>query len=198
MYANAAEALEGLRHKRTKAILPTKNVARNTKLIHFADDLVGLKLHQTTIALYRPDGVSIDLRGPQSPNGEGWFTNVTLERIDRFTPFRTLRSDGLTMLVANPNYGGGDWTGSARLYAHGCSLSCNGSFANGIEPLVERHIVRLNSTWNRKADNFAKRCITYWRRGGTNAHLISHIEANEPTIPWRGSRRCSSRVARWA
>jgi hypothetical protein len=199
MYANAEQALVGLRHanKPTGKLYETKIVARNTKLVYFADDLVGLKLHDTVIALYRPDGVSIDLRGPGSPNGHGWFTAVTLDRIDRFTPVRTIRQRGLTMIVANPSYGGRDWTEGARLYAHGCSRSCNGSFTNGLEPAIEAAILRVHNTFDRKAKNFAKRCVNYWRRGGeplpccqgddgdTNAHLISHIERNEVCIPWR-------------
>lgn len=196
MYANASMALEGLRHKRTGNVLPTKNIARNTKLVYYADELIGLKLHQTVIATYHADGVRIDTRGPKSPHGQGWFTNVTIDRLDTFTPARFLRDRGLLYIVANPNYGSADWTAPARLYAHGCSLSCNGSLENGLEPAVERLIADAHRTWQRKSKNFAKRMTTYWRNGGklmpccqeddSDAHLVSHLEANEPCLPWFG------------
>lgn len=196
MYANATEALKGLRHKRTGERLDSKIVARNTRLVYFADELVGLKLHDSIIALYRPDGVTIDLRGEGSPNGQGWYTQVTLERIDRFTPVRTIRRRGLTMIVANPSYGSGDWTASARLYAHGCSRSCNGSFENGLDPAVERHLLQTHNNFDRRAKSFAARCVKHWRHGGnltqccqgdgdSDAHLLSHIEANDVCVPWR-------------
>jgi hypothetical protein len=185
MYANATEALEGLRHKRTGAVLPTKNVANNTKLVYFADELVGLKLHATIIALYRTDGVSIDVRGEYSPTGEGWFTNVTWNRIEQFTPARCYRRDGLQFV-------------NDRLYAHGLHISSDGSCTNAIEPVVEDAVRRILRTYPSKLRRYAVKVANAWAEWQdvgdccTNTmlatdedrgHYLSHIERGEVVVP---------------
>jgi hypothetical protein len=65
--ATASEAVDALRHKRTGEILPTKNVARNTKLVYYDDELVGLKFHNTVIARFTTNGC--DDQHPRSVAG---------------------------------------------------------------------------------------------------------------------------------
>lgn len=193
MYATADEALEGLRHKRTGALLPTKNVANNTKLIYFADELVGLQLHATIIALYKPNGVSIDVRGPASPTGEGWFTNVTWERLDRFTPVRSHSHEGLRRIRHKDAE-----RGTSRLYAHGAHISPDGSCEIPLEPFIEREIERTIRTFSGRARRLADRTVKAWMEweeppdccrayesgDGLRMHYLDHLEAGEPIIPF--------------
>lgn len=199
MYANAEEATLGLRYggRPHGRIQDERTIANNTKLIGFDRELIGLKLHDTVIATYHRDGVRFDLRGEYSLDGEGWFTDVTLRRLDEFTPARVVRRNGLTYIVANPTYNGGDWTETARLYAHGAHISSNGSYENGLEPLVESAIIRTHERWPRMARNYAKRVVTQWRRFQARmqddccerarddvlAHRITHLQRNEVFCP---------------
>jgi hypothetical protein len=203
MYANAAEAINGLRYggQPHGRILDERTVARNTKLIRFDDELIGLRLHATAIAMYHPDGVRFDLRGPGSPTGEGWFTDVTLRRLEEFTPARFTRNAGLTFVIADPSYGEVGWRDLApsRLYAHGCAITSDYSFENGLDPLVERALVQTASNWNRLARSYAKRVTTAWRRFGSselpeccrqadvdgNVHLheVGHIQRRDIFVP---------------
>lgn len=197
MYANADEATQGLRYggRPLGRILDEKTVARNTKLIRFDPELIGLKLHDTVIATYHRDGVRFDLRGEDSLDGEGWFTDVTLRRLDEFTPARVIRADGLTYIVANPSYGSHDWTKPARLYTHGCHITSDSSFENGLEPAIERAIAQTHGRWPRMAKNYAKRCVAAWRRfqgppnvaqvagEGVLETWISRVQRNEVVVP---------------
>jgi hypothetical protein len=202
VYANVEQATQGLRYggRPHGKIQDQRTVARNTKLIRFDDELIGLKLHDTVIATYHRVGVRFDLRGDDSLDGEGWFTDVTLRRLDEFTPARVLRSNGLTYIVANPDYGSGAWTKEAQLYAHGAYVSSEkGTYENGLAPAVEKAIVRTHERWPRMAKNYAKRVVTAWRRfelhptrdccgeplehDEVEPHRISHIQRNEVVIP---------------
>jgi hypothetical protein len=205
MIANAEQAIEQLRHKRTGEVMPTKNVARNTKLIYYADELVGLKLHDTVIAMYRPDGVVIDTRGgpsllsgyaDDSPTGQGWFTAVTWQRIDTFTPARTFTANGLRYFRPP----GANWDlATARLYAHGTQVSSDGSCTFPLDPAIEREISRVVRTFPRKLRRHADRVVDRWldwarpekcclkaatNPEDANRHYLSHVEQGEPMIPY--------------
>jgi len=190
MIANAQQAIEQLRHKRTGEVMPTKNVARNTKLIYYADELVGLKLHQTVIAMYRPDGVVIDTR--DHADDTGWFTAVTWQRIDAFTPARTFQANGLRYLSPP----GTNWDRErARLYAHGTHVSPNGSCTVPLDPAIERAIAQTIRTFPQKLRRHADRVIESWKAWDrpepccSNAienqhqHNLAHIERGEVVIP---------------
>lgn len=198
MIANAEQAIEQLRHKRTGEVMPTKNVARNTKLIYYADELVGLKLHRTVIAMYKPDGVVIDTRGnpraggaDDSPTGQGWFTSVTWQRIDDFTPARTFTANGLRYFSPP----GANWDReAARLYAHGTHVSPDGSCDFLMEPAIEREIARVIRTFPRKLRRHADRVVKTWRDDWAlpgsccigaedNRHYLAHIERGEAVVP---------------
>lgn len=198
-YANAAEAIEGLRHKRTGAVLPQKIVARNTKLVYFADELVGLKLHDTLIAMYREDDVVLDVRQhPSAPGGHhntGWFTNVTLDRLEAFTPARIYKDSGLTF-VADPMSGG---FGAGRLYAHASRITSNSSFENDLDPATERAILATVGGWSQRVRRYSRRVVTAWSNwaetpeccreveqdpdGDMKMHVIEHVQRNEPAVP---------------
>lgn len=196
--ATAEQALEALRHKRTGEILATKKLAGNTRLVYFADELVGLKLHQSLIAMYKPNGVTIDLRGQASPNGEGWFTKVTLDRISEFTPARISRGGGLTWL-SDPEQG-------LLPYAHGAHLSTNGSWEMPIEPQVLAAVAGIVVKFPRKVKRYTNRIIKAWENweqpfdcctealavetiydaAGTplpSTHLLDHFERGQVVIP---------------
>ncbi len=190
MIATANEAVEALRHRRTGEVLATKKIARNTRLVYFADELVGLKLHDTLIAMYRPDGVTIDLRGPGSPNGEGWFTNVTLDRISTFTPARVERAGGLTWLV--------DPADGLVPFAHGAHVNPNGSCEMPIDAELLSAIARIIQTYPQKLRRHADKIIRLWRDDWAQPanccteatmeqaewpHHLDHFERGEIVIP---------------
>jgi hypothetical protein len=189
MIATANDAVETLKHKRSGEVLATKKIARNTRLVYYADELVGLKLHDTIIAMYRPDGVTIDLRGPGSPNDQGWFTNVTLDRIATFTPARIERAGGLTWLVDPAN--------GLVPYAHGAHVNPNGSCEMPIDPALLAAVARVVATYPAKLRRHADKIITAWQNweqpreccSKANAeqehwpHQLDHFERGEVVIP---------------
>lgn len=191
MIATANDAVEALRHRRTGEVLATKKLARNTRLIYFADELVGLKLHDTIIAMYKPNGVTIDLRGPGSPNSEGWFTNVTLDRIANFTPARLERAGGITWLI-DPSLPGG-----MLPYAHGTHVNSNGSCEMPLDPALLSAIARIVETYPQKLRRHADKIIRLWHddwaqpascctgRGEQSEweHHLDHFERGEVVIP---------------
>lgn len=189
MIATADEAVEALRHRRTGEVLATKKVARNTRLVYFADELVGLKLHDTLIAMYRPDGVTIDLRGPGSPNEEGWFTNVTLDRISTFTPARIERGGGITWLI--------DPADGLVPFVHGAHINPNGSCVMPIEPALLSAAARIIQTYPQKLRRHADKIIRAWKNWEQPQtccidaspeqnewpHHLDHFERGEIVIP---------------
>lgn len=196
MIATADQAIEALRHRRTGEVLATKKIARNTRLVYFADELVGLKLHDTLIAMYRTDGVTIDLRGPGSPNPEGWFTNVTLDRIATFTPARIERGGGITWLV--------DPADGLVPYAHGAHISPNGSCEMPIDPALLGAVARVIATYPAKLRRYVNKIMRAWQNweqpkdcctdcfgeadcfGGAESwrhHYLDHFERGEIAIP---------------
>ena len=75
-YEGAVEAL--LRAKNRDAGKPVHN---NTRVLQVDEESVGLKLHDTTIVYYYPDGrIRLDTGG--------WKTLTTKDRINAYTPFR--------------------------------------------------------------------------------------------------------------
>jgi hypothetical protein len=190
MIATANEAVQALRHRRTGEVLATKKLARNTRLVYYADELVGLKLHDTIIAMYKPNGVTIDLRGPGSPNGEGWFTNVTLDRIASFTPARVERAGGITWLV-DPSLPGG-----ILPYAHGTHVNPNGSCELPIDTALLGAVARIVETYPQKLRRHADKIMRHWSnweqvescctgRGEQSEweHHLDHFERGEVVIP---------------
>lgn len=198
MYANASEAIEGLRHRRTGEILPTKNIARSTKLVYLDDACVGLRYHDTIIARYERDGVRLDTRDRNNSNG--WFTVTTWDRIDSFTPARTFQRNGLRHMVLDPAAGG--WEPS-RLYAHGTLVSPNGSCDIPLEQTQSEAIERIVKQYGPKALRVAKKMVERWRKfeqpqrccidaqpqaseGASTdtmvAHYLKHFERNEPVV----------------
>lgn len=188
MLANATEAVEALRHKRSGEILPTKNVARNTKLIYYADELVGLKFHNTVIARYTPNGVTIDTRDDWSNVlDHGWFTVTTWERINEFTRARNFTRGGLRFI----DNAAGD---GALLYTHGTKLDEQGRVID--TPLtpeandaIQYAVFSLPQKIRRHTDKVMERWIAWdqpltccqQRTGG--AHYLDHVEHNEYVIP---------------
>jgi hypothetical protein len=190
MIATASDAVEALRHKRTGEVLATKKIARNTRLVYYADELVGLKLHETIIAMYKPDGVTIDLRGPLSPNPEGWFTNVTLDRIENFTPARLSRAGGLTYVW---NCTAAD--GGIAPYAHGTHVNPDGSCEIPIEAPILSAIERVVSSFPARLRRHADRIVATWaddwaatgdccqRTEDQELHALDHFERGEAVVP---------------
>lgn len=194
MYATAEQALEGLRHARTKEILPTKTIARSTKLIYLDDDLVGLRFHDTIIARYERDGVRIDTRDRRKP--DGWFTVTTWNRIDQFTPARTFQREGLRFMVIDPFTGSAPYDGETRLYEHGAFISPDGSCEIDLTPEQSDGILAAKTNIRRKVKRYANNVVKRWRewekplaccerRGeeGAYEHYFGHFRANEPVIP---------------
>lgn len=189
MIATADQAVEALRHRRTGEVLATKKIARNTRLVYFADELVGLKLHDTLIAMYRPDGVTIDLRGPGAPNSEGWFTNVTLDRISTFTPARVQRDGGITWLLDPAN--------GPQPFVHGAHVNPNGSCEMPIDAALLSAAARIIQTYPQKLRRHADKIIRAWQNWeqpqtccteaaveqGEWLHHLDHFERGEVVIP---------------
>lgn len=195
MYATASEAMEGLRHRRTKEILPSRTVARNTKLVYLDEDLVALEFHNTFIAKYLRDHVVIDTRDRREP--KGWFTVTTWNRIDQFTPARTATENGLRRIVIDPAAG---WD-STRLFEHGAIVSPDGSCE--IPNLTAEQsdgIIAAKKKVPPKSKRFAKNAVKAWREWGdplpcceetfsnhANSagmweHYFEHFRANEVAV----------------
>lgn len=189
MIATANEAVEALRHRRTGEVLATKKIARNTRLVYFADELVGLKLHDTIIAMYKPDGVTIDVRGSGAPNDQGWFTNVTLQRLQDWTPARIERANGLTFLRV-PTAGD-----PLALYAHGTHVRPDGSCEIPIEPVIQRAIVHVVRSYPAKLRRHADQILDAWSRWNVPSacclsaedemahYLTAHFERGDVCVP---------------
>lgn len=198
MYATAGEAIEGLRHKRTGEILPTKTIARNTKLMYLDEHLVGLRFHETIIARYERDGVTIDTRDRH--NREGWFTVTTWNRIDEFTPARTFTRDGLRHILIDPMAGGIPYQGKSLLYAHGARVSPDGSCEipdlsaeqsdaiiatkKNLPARVKRYCTNVVKNW-REWEMPRDCCQAAMVSPDTNtwAHYFTHFRSKEPAIP---------------
>lgn len=195
MYATASEAIEGLRHKRTGEILPTKTIARNTKLIYLDDDLVGLRFHDTIIARYERDGVCIDTRDRH--NATGWFTVTTWNRIDSFTPARTFTENGLRHILVDPMVSGRPYNGKSLLYAHGALVSPDGSCEiPDLSPEQSDAIVHVKRNIGDRIKRWTEKVIADWRaweapraccerrmHDGVWAHYFEHFKAKEVAIP---------------
>lgn len=201
MYANAAEAIDkGLRHKGTKEILATKNIAKNTKLVYLDDDCVGLRFHDTIIARYERKGVKIDTRDRQHP--KGWFTVTTWDRINQFTPAKTFQQDGLRHILLDPSTGG--WGGESRLFAHGAFVSPNGRCKVDMTREQSDAIVDIKRNQTKKVARHSKKLVKLARdfeqvhsccrisaEGGNHVgvdhHAFEHFKAGEvvphPDVP---------------
>lgn len=188
MLANAEQALQKLRHKRTGVVLPAKNIAHNTKLIYLHDEAVGLQFHRTIIATYLRDGVLIDTRDRGLDTG--WFTKTTWERIDEWTPARTCQERGLRYIATSPGDGYSDR--EYQLYTHGTFVRPDGSADVPLHPLTSEAIAEVHRTWPRKIKRYAERSVKLWREWGMApeccsesvhgerwiAHLEQHIRDN--------------------
>lgn len=197
MYATASEAMEGLRHKRTKEILPSKTIARNTKLVYLDEQSIALEFHKTFIARYERDHVVIDTRDRRKP--QGWFTVTTWNRIDQFTPARTSVDNGLRHIVMDPAAG---W-GSSQLFAHGAIVSPDGSCE--IPDLTSQQsdaIIAIKKNFPARLKRYTKKIVERWRkwedpsdccmRAYENAgrteetvweHYHRHVQAKDVFIP---------------
>lgn len=196
MIANVEQALAHLKHKRTGELLATKNIARNTKLVYFADELVGLRFHKTDIALYMDEGVRLDTRecpDDPSPFGQGWFTMTTWERIDSFTPARTFTTNGLRYVRDVPS-------GESHLYVPGMIVRIDGSLDPDtiMQPELESRIVRTKAGFTAKAKRFANKVVERWSNWAAplhccrshpldseagHRHYLDHFDANEYAVP---------------
>lgn len=186
MIATATEAVDALRHKRTGEILPTKTIARNTKLVYYDDELVGLKFHNTVIARFTTNGCTINTRDRwQDATDHGWFTLTTWARIDEFTKARTFTNGGLRFIQANPGE-------SAILFMHGTKLDSNGAVIDTpMEPEIAARIEHAALKMPKKLARHAQHVIDRWADwgepaeccGDESAHYLKHVEANEYVIP---------------
>lgn len=188
MIANAHEAVEALRHARTGEVLPTKNIARNTKLVYYADELIGLKFHNTVIAKYTPNGAIIDTR--DTFGDKGWFTMTTWERINEFTRARTFTNAGLRFIDTRTGSG-------ACLYMHPTRLDSNGAVIEPpLEPEIDARIQSIVANLPSKITRHAKKVVAAWRDWDEPAecckqmhadrnslHYLGHVERNEYVIP---------------
>jgi hypothetical protein len=164
MYANAQQAMQGLKHKRSGEILPSKIIARNTKLVYLDEDCVALQFHKTFIARYERDRVVIDTRDRTKP--DGWFTKTTWERIDEFTPARTFTHEGLRHIHVDPMAGGRPYAGEARLFAHPAIVSPDGSCEIDLTPEQSRAILAAKRNTPKKVKRYAKNMVKHWREWG--------------------------------
>lgn len=186
MIANAHEAVEALRHRRTGEVLPTKSVARNTKLVYYADELVGLKFHNTIIAKFTTNGAVIDTR--DSFGDPGWFTITTWERINEFTRARTFTNNGLRYIDTQTGDG-------AALYMHGTTIDANGRVLNvPLEPEIGERISAIVCNLPAKIRRHAEKVIARWVDWGEPSnccgearlpilHSLAHVERNEYAVP---------------
>lgn len=203
MYATAAEAIEGLRHKQTGEILPSKVIDRNTKLVYLDESLIGLRFHDTIIAKYMRDRVVIDTR--DSNYTQGWFTKTTWERINTYTPARTFASNGLRhiMIVCCPP--GQPYAyacGGSMLYMHGTEVFPDGT-CNVPDLHMEQSqaIVQVKRSLPAKIDRHARRVVKSWREWAQTPdcchdilrerdalldvylHSLQHVTACEYVVP---------------
>jgi hypothetical protein len=187
MIATASEAVDALRHKRTGEILPTKTVARNTKLVYYDDELVGLKFHNTVIARFTTNGCTINTRDRwQDATDRGWWTLTTWARIDEFTKARTFTNGGLRFIHANPGEG-------AMLFMHGTKLDSNGAVIDHpMEPEILSRVEHAALKLPQKIARHANHVMDAWTdwgeplpccREGGDEHYLQHVEANEYVIP---------------
>ena len=198
MYATASEAMQGLRHARTGEVLPSKTIARNTKLLYLDEDLVGLRFHDTIIARYEREGVRIDTRDRVHP--QGWFTVTTWNRIDQFTPARTFTREGLRHILIDPMAGGIPYQGKSLLYAHGAFVSPDGSCE--IDDMTREQsnaIIHIKRNMGDQLKRWCAKVVEHWRtweqpkrcceRAQTSPdqdvrlHYFGHFNAREPVVP---------------
>jgi len=193
MYATAEQATEGLRHRGTGELLPTKLIDRNTRLVFYDEEMVALRFHKTDIAIYTPNGVVIDTRGnpagEQSPHREGWFTMTTWQRIDSYTPVRTHTEKGVRYV-------------NGRLYTHGMAIDPNGEIVSPIERALEDALLRVLRTYPQRLKRHADKTAAAWQSWGyplecccdaanDNAwviHYLGHIEAKDYAVPYHADR----------
>lgn len=186
MIANANEAIETLRHGRTGEHLPTKIVARNTKLVYYTDELIGLQFHNTVIARFTPNGCIIDTRG--DGREDGWFTVTTWERIDSFTQARTFTNRGLRFIDSGAGSG-------AMLYTHGTRVDAKGKVIDrpGLEPELDARICWCVERLPDKITRHCKKVVAAWadwdeprdccRDDDSPLHYLGHVERNEYVVP---------------
>jgi len=189
MYATSEQAIEGLRHKRSNEVLPTKIIDRNTRLVYYCDEMVALRFHKTDIAIYTPNGVRIDTRSnpsDPSPHGEGWFTMTTWQRINDHTPASNYTQGGIRYV-------------KDRLYLHGMFITPDGEIDSPVEREVEDAILHVLRTYPAKLRRHAAKVADAWeswegpwsccanaqRDGEWEGHYLRHIEANEYVVPPR-------------
>lgn len=76
---------------------PSKKVANNTYLVREVEG-VAVKLHQTNVVTFKPDGNVI-------LNSGGWRTVTTKERINRYSPARVYSEGGVWFVYYKDDYG---------------------------------------------------------------------------------------------
>lgn len=158
LMTNSADALAVFESKRKpcEAGPHVRKLERNTYLEWLDDDLLLLRLHQTYIARFHPDRVSFDF--------DGWRTKVTFERAERFTPLRTLASNGLHFVVPN----GISWSEAREranvLFTDGMAIHCDGTVTGAPLPTAHERIVDTVTTFPKRLRRWCARCVRTWDR----------------------------------
>lgn len=201
---------------------PSKKVANNTYLIP-VDGGIAVKLHQTNVVTFHPDGTT-------TLNSGGWRTVTTKERINSFSPARVYSDGGLWFVSYRDNHG------SKTYQPDDCSEwhSCRATFTDGMVvdaegvPLVKDSGEEIMAA-KRRLDRMIRRYINGYashvlERGNLEApglgdclmcqaghpenenplgleHLISHMEEGYyvPSLLWAAirSRRYTNSSVIW-
>jgi hypothetical protein len=152
--ANSADALAVFESKRKPchAGAHVRKLDRNTYLEWLDDDLLLLRLHQTYIARYVPHGVIL--------NFDGWRTNVTFERAERFTPLRTFAMNGLHFIV--PAHTSSAYKNANVLFTDGITLHCDGTVAGAPLPTAHAQIIDTVTNFPKRVRRWCERSVRAW------------------------------------
>jgi hypothetical protein len=188
MLRTVDDAMDFLHRGRGDAV-PERTIARNTKVLRVTDDLAALRLHDTIIAWYGPNGTLIDT--------QNWHTRVTWRRISDFTPANVVSAPGFLRYVVQPN-------GDRTLYRPGTKVDADGIVLNPLWPSEQRNIERIVAETMKRCRIYAREAAQEWDRFGTygcadcnqyvvsatglaskeaGAHLISHMDGGHAYLP---------------
>lgn len=145
MIRTSFDAVQRMHHKRTNELLPSKVIDNNTKLVYVDDELVFLRLHETNIATFTPNGVRL--------HTDGWFTSTTWRRIHDWTPAKNFVKHGLRYVAT-----GEGWD---TIYMSGLEF-VDGVAVNPIPPVLVRAIERAPRQFSRNLDTWAERQVRAW------------------------------------
>lgn len=153
-----------------------RKMANNTWAIRDGDDIV-IRLHQTDIVRYKPNGDIVLDSG-------GWRTMTTKDRIGQFAPVRVYQSDGEWWLTYH--------AGSLYAYADGMILHPDGTVTGALGPDDMQNIRARNRAARRKIDGFVKsitpeRIVTAWENTLGDCLLCRvALAADQPTRTFFG------------